>query len=197
MYPQELLPRKNLSVPATNSSSIFVRTLREFPYDCIDDNEFLPEITDAILAPNGDLEVFSLSLYIYGIYRESHFEIVVTDKEYFQSWDGEEELTDVPFEEQERFAAFLKTETLRDKSIPYVNEKGETDIYTLHYEHKPTRSNFWHFELFVTKNNETVHIPRKSGATRKAVAEKIKEDILYFATKEVKEKFFEVYKDML
>ena len=197
MYPQELLPRKNLSVPATNSSSIFVRTLREFPYDCIDDNEFLPEITDAILAPNGDLEVFSLSLYIYGIYRESHFEIVVTDKEYFQGWDGEEELTDVPFEEQERFAAFLKTETLRDKSIPYVNEKGETDIYTLHYEHKPTRSNFWHFELFVTKNDETVHIPRKSGATRKAVAEKIKEDILYFATKEVKEKFFEVYKDML
>ena len=197
MYPQELLPRKNLSIPTTNSSSIFVRTLREFPYDCIDDNEFLPEITDAILAPNGDLEVFSLSLYIYGIYRESHFEIVVTDKEYFQGWDGEEELTDVPFEEQERFAAFLKTETLRDKSIPYVNEKGETDIYTLHYEHKPTRSNFWHFELFVTKNNETVHIPRKSGATRKAVAEKIKEDILYFATKEVKEKFFEVYKDML
>lgn len=125
MYPQELLPRKNLSVPATNSSSIFVRTLREFPYDCIDDNEFLPEITDAILAPNGDLEVFSLSLYIYGIYRESHF------------------------------------------------------------------------ELFVTKNDETVHVPRKSGATRKAVAEKIKEDILYFAAKEVKEKFFEVYKDML
>ena len=176
---------------------MFVRTLKEFPYDCIDDNEFLPEITDAILAPNGDLEVFSLSLYIYGIYRESHFEIVVTDKEYFQGWDGEEELTDVPFEEQERFAAFLKTETLRDKSIPYVNEKGEDDIYTLHYEHKPTRSNFWHFELFVTKNNETVHIPRKSGATRKAVAEKIKEDILYFATKEVKEKFFEVYKDLL
>lgn len=197
MYPQELLPRKNLSIPTTNSSSIFVRTLREFPYDCIDDNEFLPEITDAILAPNGDLEVFSLSLYIYGIYRESHFEIVVTDKEYFQSWDGEEELADVPYEEQERFAAFLKTETLRDKSIPYVNEKGETDIYTLHYEHKPTRSNFWHFELFVTKNDETVHIPRKSGATRKAVAEKIKEDILYFAAKEVKEKFFEVYKDLL
>ena len=67
----------------------------------------------------------------------------------------------------------------------------------MHYEHKPTRSNFWHFELFVTKNDETVHVPRKSGATRKAVAEKIKEDILYFATKEVKEKFFEVYKDML
>lgn len=196
MYPQELLPRKNLSVPATNSSTMFVRTLKEFPYDCIDNNEFLPEITDAILAPNGDLEVFSLSLYIYGIYKESHFDIVVTDKEYFQGWDGEEELTDVPYEEQERFAAFLRTETLRDKSIPYVNEKGEVDIYTLHYEHKPTRSNFWHFELFVTKNNETVHIPRKSGATRKAVAEKIKEDILYFAAKEVKEKFFEVYKEL-
>lgn len=197
MYPQELLPRKNLSIPEINSSSMFVRTLREFPYDCIDDNEFLPEITDAILAPNGDLEIFSLSLYIYGIYNEKHFNIVVTDKDYFQDWNGEEELAEVPFEEQERFAAFLKTDLLKDKSIPYVNEHGETDVYTLHYEHKPTRSNFWHFELFVTKNDESFHIPRKSGSTRKVVAEKIKEDILYFAAKAVKEKFFEAYKDLL
>lgn len=197
MYPQELLPRKNIPVPTTNKSSLFVRTLKAFPCDCIDEDEFLPEITDAILAPNGDVEIYSLSLYIYGIYNEKHFNIVVTDKAYFSSWDGEEELTDIPYEEQKRFAIFLKTDTLKDKSISYKNDRGETDMYYLHYEHKPTRSNFWHFELFVTKNNETIHIPRKTGATRKIVAEKIKEDILYFAAKDVKDKFFELYNEQI
>jgi hypothetical protein len=171
---------------------MFVRTLREFPYDCIEDEEFLPEISDAILAPNGDLEVYSLSLYIYGIYNENHFDIVVTDKDYFAYWDGNEELIDIPFELQERYAIFLK-----DKSVEFINDEGEIDLYHLHYDHKPTRSNFWHFELFVTKNDEKTHIPRKSGSIRKFVAEKIKEDILYFAAKDVKDKFFEVFKDLL
>lgn len=197
MYPQELLPRRNAPIPATDDFSMFVRMLKEFPYDCIDEDEFLPEITDAILSPNGDLEIYSLSLYIYGTYNESHFNIVVTDKEYFSSWDGEEELTDIPFEEQERFAIFLKTNALKDKSVLYKNNKGGNDVYYLHYEHKPTRSNFWHFELFVTKNDETMHVPRKSGATRKNVAEKIKEDILYFAAKDVKDEFFELYNGLL
>lgn len=197
MYPQELLPRKSNPSPSIDETSMFVRTLREFPYDCIEDEEFLPEISDAILAPNGDLEVYSLSLYIYGVYNENHFDIVITDKDYFAYWDGSEELTDVPFEDQERFAIFLKTTSLKDKTVPYINEKGETDFYHLHYEHKPTRSNFWHFELFVTKNEEEAHVPRKSGATRKNVAEKIKEDILYFAAKDVKEKFFALYSSIL
>ena len=197
MYPQELLPRRNAPIPATDDLSMFVRTLKEFPYDCIDEDEFLPEITDAILSPNGDLEIYSLSLYIYGTYNESHFNIVVTDKKYFSSWDGEEELTDISFEEQERFAIFLKTNALKDKSVLYKNDKGGDDVYYLHYEHKPTRSNFWHFELFVTKNDETMRVPRKSGATRKNVAEKIKEDILYFAAKDVKDKFFELYNGLL
>lgn len=60
MYPQELLPRKTNSSPAVDDSSMFVRTLCEFPYDCIEDKEFLPEISDVILAPNGDLEVYSV-----------------------------------------------------------------------------------------------------------------------------------------
>lgn len=197
MYPQELLPRKSYTSPVTDETSMFIRTLREFPYDCIEDEEFLPEISDAILAPNGDLEIYSLSLYIYGVYNEEHFNIVVTDKDYFADWDGIEELTDVPFELQDRFAIFLKTNSLKDKTVPYTNEKGETDLYNLHYEHKPTRSNFWHFELFVTKNDEETHVPKKSGATRKFVAEKIKEDILYFAAKDVKEKFFELYNSIL
>lgn len=197
MYPQELLPRKNTPIPEANNFSMFVRTLKAFPYDCIDEDEFLPEIADAILSPNGDLEIYSLSLYMYGVYNECHFNIVVTDKEYFSYWNGEEELTDVPYEEQERFAIFLKSNTIKDKSISYINNNGEKDIYYLHYEHKPTRCNFWHFELFVTKNDETVHVPRKSGATRKNVAEKIKADILYFAAKDVKDKFFELYNKLL
>lgn len=197
MYPQELLPRKSKVSPVPDESSMFVRTLREFPYDCIEDKEFLPEISDAILAPNGDLEVYSLSLYIYGVYNENHFDIVVTDKDYFAYWNGIEELSDVPFELQKRYAIFLKANSLKDKSVEFVNDKGELDFYRLHYEHKPTRSNFWHFELFVTKNDEENHVPRKSSATRKSVAEKIKEDILYFAAKDVKDKFFDLYNSIL
>ncbi len=193
MYPQELLPRKSNVSPGIDESSMFVRTLREFPYDCIEDEEFLPEISDAIVAPNGDLEVYSLSLYIYGVYNETHFNIVVTDKDYFAYWDGNEELTDVPFEIQERCAVFLKSATLNDRQVEFLNEKGEKDLYHVHCEHKPTRSNFWHFELFVTKNDEDAHIPRKSGSTRKAVAKKIKEDILFYAARDAKDKFFEIF----
>ncbi len=139
---------------------------------------------------------------IYGqykdcVYNENHFDIVVTDKDYFVYWDGNEELTDVPFELQECYAIFLKTNSLKDKSVEFIKDKGEIDFYHLHYDHKPTRSNFWHFELFVTKNDEETHIPRKTGTTRKSVAEKIKEDILYFAAKDVKDKFFELFKDLL
>lgn len=197
MYPQELLPRKSNTPPEIKEKSMFVRTLKDFPFDCIEDGNFLPEISDSILAPNGDLEIYSLSLYIYGIYNENHFNIVISDKNYFKEWDRNEELVDIPFERQERFAIFLKAASLKDKSVQYTNEKGEKDFYHLHCEHKPTRSNFWHFELYVTKNNDNTHIPRKSGSTRKLVAEKIKEDILFFAAKDAKEKFFELYNSML
>ena len=131
MYPQELLPRKSKVSPVLDESSMFVRTLREFPYECIEDEEFLPEISDAILAPNGDLEVYSLSLYIYGVYNENHFDIVVTDKDYFAYWNGNEELSDVPFELQKRYAIFLKANSLKDKSVEFVNDKCEKDFYHL------------------------------------------------------------------
>lgn len=196
MYPQELLPRKSNRFPVIDEASMFVRTLKTFPSDCLDGDDFLPEISDAILAPNGDVEIYVLSLYLYGVYNEQHFSIVVTDKNYFADWDGREELADVPFEVQERFAVFLKSDSLKDKTIHFRNDKGDTDTYHLHYEHKPTRSNFWHFELSVTKNEETERIPRKSGATRKKVAEKIKEDILYFAARDAKAKFFELYQGL-
>ena len=197
MYPQELLPRKSNVSPVINEDSMFVRTLKSFPYDCLDEDNFLPEITDEILVPKGEIEIYSLSLYIYGVYNENHFSIIVSDKDYTLDWDGLEELSDVPYEIQERFAVFLKSSSLEDKTIEFKNEKGIIDYYHLHYEHKPTRANFWHFELYVTKNDETIHIPRKSGSTREKVAEKIKDDILFFAVKEVKDKFFSLYSTML
>ena len=197
MYPQELLPRKSIKSPTVDIDSMFVRTLKIFPYDCLEGDNFLPEITDEILVPKGEIEIYSLSLYIYGVYNENHFNIIVSDRDYNSDWDGQEELSDVPYELQERFAVFLKTSLLEDNTIEYTDEKGHKDLYHLHYEHKPTRANFWHFELFVTKNDEIEHIPRKSGATREKVAEKIKDDILFFAAKEAKEKFFSLYSSML
>lgn len=161
MYPQELLPRKSYESPITDASSLFVRTLKEFPSDCLDGHEFLPEIVDEILKPNGDIEIYSLSLFLYGTYNEKHFDIVVTDKEYFSYWDGEEELNDIPFERKEQFGIFLKADVLKNKTIVFENNKQQIDRYTLHYEHKPTRSNYWHFELFVTKNEDDLHVPRK------------------------------------
>lgn len=146
---------------------MFVRTLKTFPSDCLDEDDFLPEISDAILAPNGDVEIYALSLYLYGVYNEQHFSIVVTDKNYFADWDWSEEVTDVPFEVQERFAVFLKADSLKDKTIHFRNDKGDTDTYHLHYEHKPTRSNFWHFEFSVTKNEETERISKKIGSDAK------------------------------
>lgn len=150
---------------------------------------------DEILKPNGDIEIYSLSLFLYGTYNEKHFDIVVTDKEYFSYWDGKEELNDIPFERKEQFGIFLKADVLKNKTIVFENNKQQIDRYTLHYEHKPTRSNYWHFELFVTKNEDDLHVPRKKGAVREAVAEKIKEDILFFAACEAKTKFFDFYNE--
>ena len=56
---------------------------------------------------------------------------------------------------------------------------------------------FGTLSFLLRKNEEEAHVPRKSGTTRKNVAEKIKEDILYFAAKDVKDKFFEVFRDLL
>ena len=191
-YPRELLPRKNISAPELKSNSLFVRTLREFPKDCIDGEDFLPEITDELLKPNGRIEVYSLSLFLYGIFSEKHFGISVTDNNYFEYWDGEEELVDIPFELKDFFALFLKISFLNGTSVEY-----EGDTYYLHYEHKPTRANFWHYELFVTKNGEPNHVPRKKGATREHVADKIKEDILFFAVQAAKDKFFKLYENII
>ena len=137
-----------------------------------------------------------MSLFLYGEYNESHFDIIVKNKEYNVDWDKNEELDDIPFDRETRFGIFLETIALKDKNIVY-NENGQNDIYHLHYIHKPTRANYWHFELSVTKNDDCMPIPRKSGSIRNSVAEKIKEDILYFALDAAKARFFQLYQNQL
>lgn len=187
-YPIELLPRKSLSLPQLQKDSCFIRTVNQFPTDCIQGYDFLPEIADEVLKPMGSMELYSLSVFLYGIFTEKHLNYSITDRQYFDYWDGSEELNDIPYEYQQRFAIFLNTHILNNAKIDY-----DGNTYILHYEHKPTRANFWHFELYVTSNDSPIHLPRKKGATRNKIANKIKEDVLYYSIRAAKDKFFSLY----
>lgn len=192
MYPQELLPRKCLQHPVLNDESLFVRLLKNFPADCIDDTTsvFFPEIVDEILKPNGYVEVYSLSLFLYGTYLEDHFDIKVKNHVFFDYWDGEEELTEIDFEIVQTPAIFIKSNCLHGQGIYYKD-----NFYQVKVEHKPTRCNYWHFECATYGNEQENKIPRKKGAMRENIATKIKEDLLYFAVDAAKEKSFKFFKD--
>ncbi len=111
-------------------------------------------------------EFFELSVYLYGYYDESHVGIRLKDESLNDDWDAsmpDISASAVEFSREKWFPLFLCTSKLYKQRVSFENED-----YMVSFSHKPTRVNFWHFQLW-TKDSSGVCISKKDkGKTRLA-----------------------------
>ena len=179
-YPAALLPQKTYPILANNdvASNAMVRETTTDLYFFLGKERYTPDdILPFIVAPQPSLrEVFELSLFLYGYYDEWYCGIRVNDMALYTDWTGEQpELTaeNIQFTQENAWPLFLTAKKL-DKQI--IDFNGEEHL--LSFSHKPTRVNYWHFELWV-KDSTGVRIPRdKSNAHTRHLAKSILEYII-------------------
>ena len=118
-----------------------------------------------MIAPQPSLrEVFELSIFLYGYYEEKHIGIRVDDSALYDEWNKdlpEIKADEIKFSQKKAYPLFFSASRLDKQEI---NFNGETHL--LSFSHKPTRVNFWHFELWVknsignriTRNKNNAHI---------------------------------------
>jgi hypothetical protein len=179
-YPKILLPMKNY--PILNNEEItdnaFVRETKTDVYQFLNKDGYEPDdILSLVVAPQPSLrEIFELSIFLYGYYEERHIGIKVDNIDSYADWNKElPELKaeDIVFSQAEAYPLFLAASKLNSQEIDF---NGETHI--LSFSHKPTRVNYWHFELWI-KDSSGNRIPRdKSTAHTKYLAKSILEYIV-------------------
>ena len=179
-YPKILLPRKTFPVLENEEvkGNAFVRETIMDVYQLLAKTGYEPDdILSFVVAPHPSLrEIFELSVFLYGYYTEKHTGIRVDDATLYADWTNDlQELRDVDiaFSQEKACPLFLAAAKLDRQKIDY---NGET--YILSFSHKPTRVNYWHFELWV-KDNTGNRIPRdKSNAHTRYLAKSILEYIV-------------------
>jgi hypothetical protein len=121
-------------------------------------------------------EVFELSLFLYGYYDERHIGIRVDDTALYADWEKNQpelKAKDIQFTQKIAYPLFFATSKLDCQEIDYNGE-----AHTLSFSHRPTRVNYWHFELWI-KDNAGNRIPRdKSNVHTKYLAKSILEYIV-------------------
>jgi hypothetical protein len=135
------------------------------------------DILPFVVAPQLSLrEVFDLSLFLYGYYEEHHAGIRIDDTAFFVDWNkdlSELKAVDIKFSQKKAWPLFFAAARLDRQEIDFNGE-----IYILSFSHKPTRVNYWHFELWV-KDSTGNYIPRdRSNAHTKYLAKSILEYII-------------------
>ena len=135
------------------------------------------DIIPFVVAPHPSLrEVFALSTFLYGYYEDRHVGIRVGDTTLYADWNKElPELIadDILFIQEKAFPLYLAAAKLDRQEVDF---NGKTHI--LSFSHKPTRVNYWHFELWV-KDETGNRIPRdKSNAHTKYLAKSLLEYII-------------------
>lgn len=172
-YPAILLPNPSYKEVCCNLNSFYLLRTTDSK-DIIDvSKKTLKE--DAIALDGSHLLAYSTNLL--GHYSTSHCEINfvnTANKAYFHAyWDFQSEvsapkiLSDFEFNKDKGFF-ILPIGDLDGKKIPY--KKGDSTIEQqaqLKLVHKPTNSNFWHFELtWFQINDNDVLTPIKPNKSR-------------------------------
>jgi hypothetical protein len=179
IYPEILLPRP--SYPLLENKEVSSCALvRETPVDV---HAFLAkpgyepdDILSLIVAPQFSLrEVFELSIFLFGYYDERHIGIRVDDTAFYADWEKNQpklRVEDIRFTQKIAYPLFLAASKLDCQEIDYNEE-----THTLSFSHRPTRVNYWHFELWI-KDSAGNRIPRdKSNVHTKYLAKSILEYI--------------------
>jgi hypothetical protein len=179
LYPKILLPRKFypfLSNEEISGSSLVRETVIDL-YPILNKRGYTPDdIVRFIVAPQPSLrEVFELSVFLYGYYDEHHTGIRVPDSALYGDWTPEQpELSAeaIPFSKEIAYPLFLSAGKLNKQEFDFNGEN-----HLLSFSHRPTRVNYWHFELW-TEDSKGARIPRdKSNAHTKYLAKSILEYI--------------------
>jgi hypothetical protein len=179
-YPKILLPRKTYPVLKNDDvkDNALVRETMIDVYQFLAKPRYEPDdILSLVVAPQPSLrEVFELSTFLYGYYEEQHIGIRVNDPALFADWNRElPELMpdDIKFFQEKAFPLFLAAIKLDRQEIDFNGE-----LCILSFSHKPTRINYWHFEIWV-RDRTGNRIPRdKSNAHTKYLAKSILEYIV-------------------
>ena len=179
-YPEVLLPRRNYPILENKDviDNALVRETTVNVYKFLTKTEYEPDdILHFVAAPQPSLrEVFELSAFLYGYYQEQHMGIRVDDTGLYTDWNKdlpELKTVDIKFSQKEAWPLFLAAAKLDRQEIDFNGE-----LYILSFSHKPTRVNFWHFELWV-KDDAGNRIPRdRINAHTKYLAKSILEHII-------------------
>jgi hypothetical protein len=180
IYPAILLPKSSYPLLEKKevSSCSFIRETPVDIYAFLAKPGYEPDdMLTLIVAPQFSLrEVFELSLFLYGYYDERHIGIRVDDTAHYADWEkNQPELRaeDIRFTQKIAYPLFFAASKLDHQEIEYNGE-----AHTLSFSHRPTRVNYWHFELWV-KDSSGNRIPRdKSNAHTKYLAKVILEYIV-------------------
>jgi len=179
-YPKILLPQKNYPLLKNEDikDNALVRETVVDVYQFLSKTGYEPDdILPLVVAPQLSLrEVFEFSTFLYGYYEEQHIGIRVEDTLLYSDWDNETpelKADNIHFFKEKAFPFFLSAIRLDRQEIDFNGE-----IHILSFSHKPTRVNYWHFELWV-KDCIGNRIPRdKSNAHTKFLAKSILEYII-------------------
>jgi hypothetical protein len=179
-YPEILLPRQTYPVLENKEirDNALVRETIINVYPFLEKKGYEPDdILPLVVAPQLSLrEVFELSTFLYGYYEEKHIGIRVDDAALYADWNKnlpELKAADIKFSHEEAYPIFLAAAKLDRQEIDFNGE-----MHILSFSHKPTRVNYWHFELWVNDSAGN-RIPRdKSSAHTKYLAKSILEYII-------------------
>jgi hypothetical protein len=180
LYPAILLPRQTYPVLENRDiwdNALVHETLIDV-YKFLEKAGYEPDdILPFVVAPQPSLrEVFELSTFLYGYYEEKHIGIRVDDAALYADWDKnlpELGVEDIKFSQVEAYPLFLAAAKLERQEIDFNGE-----MHILSFSHKPTRVNYWHFELWVNDSTGNL-IPRDKSSTRiKYLAKSILEYII-------------------
>jgi hypothetical protein len=179
-YPKILLPRQTYPILKNEDvrDNALVRETKVDVYQFLTKPGYEPDdILSLVVAPQPSLrEVFELSTFLYGYYNEQHIGIRVDDAALYADWNKklpELRTDDIQFFRGKAFPLFLAAIKLDLQEIDF---NGETHI--LSFSHKPTRVNYWHFQLWI-KDGAGNLIPRdKNNTHTKYLAKSILEYII-------------------
>jgi hypothetical protein len=168
-FPAEILPNPAYPVilPGIDIvSGFFIRETKNDIYALLSEEIIAADIIQKIIEPQPSLhEIFELSLFLFGYYSEACFGIRVDDLELNKDWDGNSFLQAdaISFSKKEVFPLFLYANRLYEKPVLFLGEN-----YVVSFSHKPTRANYWHFQLF-TQDAHGGHISKDyhNSRTRK------------------------------
>lgn len=153
-YPEVLLPRRSYP-PALSENEVLpyclVRETQDNLYPLLEKDYEGDDIIRKIVEPQYSGEVFELSVFLYGYYAEDHVGIRVDDPSLYESWSPD--LPDlstqnIAFSCKALFPLYLSAENFYQKTIQFNNEP-----FLLSFSHKPTRVNYWHFQLWTQDAN--------------------------------------------